>query len=369
MIRLCCFFNYAPLYRESIYKKIDDTFDTQFYFGDEVYENGRVSNIEKINYSIFKKKPIEFKNLLFLKYFSWRTKAITLPFKHFDIILLTGDFVFSYIPLIILSKLFKIKIFGWGHGIKTRKGKLHFFNDFFYRSLNGFFTYGEKGRQRLIDLGYNPKKIHIIYNSLTPRGACGQSYKSNIYQKHFNNNNPVLIFIGRLTPQKQLDWLLRVLADLNANGRNCNLVIVGDGVERTKLEQISNDLNVSDKVWFYGKCYDTNKNSELLYNADLCISPGNVGLTALHALEYGTPVISHDDFETQMPEYETITSGLTGRLYKKNDYCDFYSNIEQWLINSPSREDIRNYCYDMINGKWNSDNQLEILQKIFNVEY
>ena len=33
---LCCIFNYAPLYRASVFSKIDEAYDAQFYFGKEV---------------------------------------------------------------------------------------------------------------------------------------------------------------------------------------------------------------------------------------------------------------------------------------------------------------------------------------------
>ena len=49
MEKLCCIFNYAPLYRSSIYKKIDEEFDTQYCFSD------MVSDIAKMDYENFKK--------------------------------------------------------------------------------------------------------------------------------------------------------------------------------------------------------------------------------------------------------------------------------------------------------------------------
>lgn len=53
-------------------------------------------------------------------------------------------------------------------------------------------------------------------------------------------------------------------------------------------------------------------NAEFIYNADLCVSPGNVGLTAMHSLVFGCPVITHNCFEWQMPEFEAIQPGITG---------------------------------------------------------
>ena len=43
----------------------------------------------------------------------------------------------------------------------------------------------------------------------------------------------------------------------------------------------------------------------------MCVSPGNVGLTAIHSLTYGTPVLTHDNFNFQMPEAEAIEENIS----------------------------------------------------------
>ena len=101
-----------------------------------------------------------------------------------------------------------------------------------------------------------------------------------------------------------------------------------------------------------------------LYNATLCVSPGNVGLTAVHAMSYGTPVVSHNDFMTQMPEYETVVEGRTGLLYRAGDYADLKRAIRQWLTSGRSREEIRMDCYREIDARWNSLYQLDVLKSV-----
>ena len=99
---LCCIFNYAPKYRESIYKKIDEAFDTQFVFGREVVE-GKVSGIAKLDYRVFKRKPIENSNILLFKKVLWRTNILSLPFKKkYKSFLITAETPLSNIPILIL---------------------------------------------------------------------------------------------------------------------------------------------------------------------------------------------------------------------------------------------------------------------------
>ena len=64
--KLCCIFNYAPLYRKSIYLKIDKEFDTQFYFSD------LKSDIAKMDYEDFKKPPVTVRDRTIFKRLLWR---------------------------------------------------------------------------------------------------------------------------------------------------------------------------------------------------------------------------------------------------------------------------------------------------------
>lgn len=364
-MKLCCFFNYAPLYRQSVYEAIDKEFDTQFLFGKEVGFK-KNSGIAKLDYSIFKKEPIEFENKTILKHFLWRTKLIRQLFKGYDTFLVTGDLSFSYIPFIIGCKLLGKRVYGWGHGPKDKNGKSGPIFRWLLRRMTGFFTYSEEGKNRMCELCFDKNKVHVIYNSLSaPVG--NYNFGSDIYHKHFKNKYPVIQFVGRLTASKKLDWLIKAHSQLNSSGFNCNLVIIGDGETKENLIQLSKNYGYIDRIWFYGECYDDEFNRELIYNADLCVSPGNVGLTAIHSLQYGTPVISHNNFYKQGPEYEVIVPYKTGLLYKEGDYENFYKVINDWFkFAQDRREEIRQNCYEMINGKWNSDNQIAILKKVLN---
>lgn len=368
MKKLCCIFNYAPLYREAIYKRIDDEFDSQFVFGHEVVE-GESSGIERLDYKIFKRPPIEVINRRTGK-FIWRTGICNLPFKNYDAFIITADFPLSYFPFLLFCRVLNKPVYAWGHGPKQKGRSVgRLFNGYLVSMVSKFLCYGEKGRDRMIHLGYAPNKLDVIYNSLGKRTdhADHNKLQSKVYKNFFNNDAPVLLFIGRLTPQKKLDDIISCLKGLKDKGIDCNLMLIGDGPEKEKLQEASRKAGLEKQVWFYGKCYDESKLNELIYNADLCVAPGEVGLTALHAMSYGVPVISHGDFDSQMPEYETIVAGKTGLLFEKGNLKDLETKIEEWLkLSDGQRETIRQNCYDVINGKWNIDAQIEILKKVVN---
>lgn len=111
------------------------------------------------------------------------------------------------------------------------------------------------------------------------------------------------MFVGRLDPIQKLDMILKAIKLSKDKGRLYNMTYIGGGQEKENLEALTKDLGLEDRVWFYGPCYDEEVLGNLIYNADLCVAPGNIGLTAMHTLVFGTPAMTHNCFKWQMPEF------------------------------------------------------------------
>ena len=99
------------------------------------------------------------------------------------------------------------------------------------------------------------------------------------------------------------------------------------GETKEDLETLTRNLGLEDSVWFFGPCYDEQELGDMIYNADLCISPGNVGLTAMHTMVFGTPVLTHNDYPHQMPEFEAIQDEKTGTFFKAGDSASLADSI------------------------------------------
>ncbi len=118
---------------------------------------------------------------------------------------------------------------------------------------------------------------------------------------------------------KKLDLLLEAINSINEETPKINLIIIGDGPERKDLE--IKGISGIENQWlhFTGACYDEEEIGKYLSKSDLCVSPGNVGLTAVHSLSFGTPVCTHDNMSNQMPEAGAIQDGYNGFFFREND--------------------------------------------------
>jgi glycosyltransferase involved in cell wall biosynthesis len=74
-----------------------------------------------------------------------------------------------------------------------------------------------------------------------------------IRRKHNLYGRFVLLYVGRLVPSKQVDFLIKALPNLN---EDFLLVIVGSGIEKENLENLAASLNVKDRVIFAGRVSD-----------------------------------------------------------------------------------------------------------------
>lgn len=365
--KTCCIFNFAPHYRSSIYKLMDKEVGCDFYFGDKV-----ATSIKKLDYVELHGFQKEVKNHFFLNNkFIWQKGVVSLIFKpKYKYFVLTGDSsILSNWVIAFFALLLNKKVFLWMHGLKGElswKGKILTYP--LYHMASKFLLYSDYSREFMVKKGFNSNKMICIYNSLdynlqldVRKGLV----KTNIYVQYFKNNLPVLIYIGRIQKLKKIGLIIEAMAILRDKNIFCNLVIIGSDTENTGTEELIIKNKFENNVWMYGACYEENKLGELIYNADVCVSPGNIGLTAMHSFSYGTPAITHNNFSNQMPEFEAISPGFTGDFFLEDNVDDLSNKIQKWInLNEFQRDNVRAATFKIIDERYNPHYQVEVLQKL-----
>jgi len=75
-----------------------------------------------------------------------------------------------------------------------------------------------------------------------------------IYKKYnLPKNNPIVLYVGRVDPEKSLDILMSAFIQLADEVPDAHLVIVGDGTARPKLEKMAEKAELSERVHFTGR--------------------------------------------------------------------------------------------------------------------
>lgn len=371
--KICCFFNYNPHYRLPIYKEMSEKLDCDFYFGDSVFERIEPFDPGKLKGFQHLLKAHKAGNYI------WHSGISSLFRKEYTHYIITATpVILSCWPVILYAKLTGKKVLCWSHGLNREVTKPFWklYDRILFGSMDGILLYNRHNLQYMEKLGCDPDRIRIIHNSLDSdrqtalfqameAGADGSAGTMDIYSRHFGNDDPVIIYIGRIQKRKKLELLVEAVRMLNSeeSGHGVNLAIVGDGSDGGEIARLVANYELEDRVWFYGPSYDEKTNAELLYHAAACVCPAAVGLTAIHALSYGTPVITNDNLRTQMPEFEAITEGVTGSFFREDDAADLCARIKHWTSQSPTqRAECRKSARATIEKDWNVRYQMDIIR-------
>lgn len=126
----------------------------------------------------------------------------------------------------------------------------------------------------------------------------------------------MLLFVGRLDPEKKLEQVLRAVI-LAAGYTQFSLIIVGRGIQAAALKQLANQLHIEDRVIFTG--FVPESDLPLLYRACRCFVIASkaelLSLATLQVLASGLPVIAVDAGALQ----ELVKDRINGYLFAPGD--------------------------------------------------
>jgi glycosyltransferase involved in cell wall biosynthesis len=344
-------------YRSGLVRELRRSIHAEYhFFADTQDREGRIPALDFGGSADFIHSPFS----RVLKRIVWQPQAVRIAWSGtYTCCVFMGDaaWLSTWIAA-ALARLRGRRVLFWTHGWMRRdRGVKKYVRLAFYGLADGLLLYGEQAARIGADLGYSPQKLHVMFNSLDFDAQQALTTKISIADvtalrvRLFGDaETPVVIATARLTAVKRFDLLIEALDIVNRKFRRTNLLVVGDGPERKHLEVIAASTQV--KCAFVGTCYEESRLAAYFLAANVTVSPGNVGLTCMHSLGYGVPVITHDDPSDQMPEWEAIEIGVTGDVFRKGSVVDLAQKIEKWTRTSFPLDAIRRRCRSAIETKY-----------------
>ncbi|MBI9042961.1 MAG: glycosyltransferase [Anaerolineaceae bacterium] len=191
----------------------------------------------------------------------------------------------------------KRPIIGWGLGAPEvhQKGflaaMLQNSRHHLMQQFDAVICYSQQGADEYKILGIPEDRIFIAPNAVSPKPVHPLPRRPD----NFQNDQPNLLYIGRLQERKRLDMLIRACAGLPHNIQP-RLQIIGDGPARETLVNLAKDIY--PKTEFPGAIHGIELESWFL-KADLFVLPGTGGLAVQQAMSFGLPVIVAEADGTQ----------------------------------------------------------------------
>lgn len=155
--------------------------------------------------------------------------------------------------------------------------------DILMRRADCSLVYGDEEIGLMVARGIDPAQIVLAPNTIDVRN----------HADHSSEPKSTLLYVGRLQERKRLDLAFEIFARLQGRiDEGIQFDVIGAGEPEGQLRQLARDLGIADKVHFRGSITDNGVLADYFRRAMAYISPGPVGLGALHSFAFGVPVIT-----------------------------------------------------------------------------
>ena len=168
-----------------------------------------------------------------------------------------------------------------------------------------------------------------------------------------------IVSVGRLSPEKGYMDLLKVFSVIANKYPTWHLDIIGDGVEKERLEKFINNHELNERVTLHGF---QNKDyvDKILHDSSIYVMTSyteSFGIVLLEAMSHGLPCIAFDSAEGAR---ELINSGMNGYLIKNRSYAAMIKKIEDLMkhqnvrkkLGLAGRYSIKIYTSEIVGEQW-----------------
>lgn len=143
------------------------------------------------------------------------------------------------------------------------------------------------------------------------------------------HKNQRILFVGRIVPDKGVEWLIKALQHTNTN---IHLDIAGDGWSKSSMEKLASAMGLSNRITWHGWCND--QHLEALYQQCFAVVfpslwPEPAGLVTLEAYSHYRPIIA--SAVGGIPEH--VKHGETGILVRANHVQELATAINELATN------------------------------------
>lgn len=203
-----------------------------------------------------------------------------------------------------------------------------------YPKADYVLTMTEQTRRKLERSGFlSPEKLRVIHNPVVDdlMLSCAREEVNHAW---YGTNRPIIVGMGRLTYQKGFDVLVHAFAKIIEAGLDCRLVIIGEGEDRRKLENMLDELHINEFVDLMGhkdNPYPYLANADLFVLSSRWEDPGHAIIEAA-ALEI--PIVTTD---CPSGPSDLVDQGAGGWVCRNGDVDDMAKKIIN-ALNNPDEQ-------------------------------
>lgn len=308
----------------------------------------------------------------------WPNKEFRKMFREkFDIIHAHGNGPYSLLGYSI-AKIKRTPFVMTFHVIHTHyihyifKGKfitpkmIYFAFKTFAKRCKAVITPSLKMKNELLKYGVK-KKIYVVPNFLDMERF--KNKKSGYLHKLLNlpPKTPLIVTVGRIGKEKNIDFILRVFKKLCENDRKPHMVVIGKGPEKNNLIDVAYDLGIMDRTHFTG-AIDYESMPLVYKDATIFVFASYTetqGICVLEAAATGIPCVLNND-----PAYKNMVINNKNGFLVALDEKKFANKINLLLKDKSLRKQMSKKSIEIASTNFNAekitDDLISIYSKVIN---
>lgn len=177
------------------------------------------------------------------------------------------------------------------------------------------------------------RSYQFVSSSLSDKEICDKIKNFPINSNYYN-----ILYVGNLTKEKGLLYLLNAVKILSDKGMSIQVHLVGEGTMRSDIIKVGHELGIESKILLHGYVPWGQKLFYYYRNSDIFVLP---------SLSEGTPKVLLESMANGTPVITTNVGGISGlAIHKENailvkPYCA--ESIAEAIYEITKNESLRNY--------------------------
>jgi len=194
-------------------------------------------------------------------------------------------------------------------------------------------------KKAVTEIAPDLKELHRIPMGISTHEGKACPFSVELRNQYRHGNGPLLVFVGRVVEEKGVEDLIRAVAILAPRFPDISALIVGEGQDRSALEDVTKTLGLTDRVIFTG-WIEPDVVPAYLAAGDIFVGPSREasdgwveaqGLAFIEAMAAKTPVIA-----TRVGGIvDTVRDEETGLLVSEHSPDEVVAAVER-LVREPS---------------------------------
>lgn len=329
-------------------------------------ENFFEKELQKLNYTYFKIPVSNGSKIDLMRYFrSYRKIKSVLKSQSVDL-LHTHGYLADILGL-FAAKSLSIPIVSTCHGfvLKSIKLRMYFKLDLLaLKYFNSVIAVSSDIKRFLVANEIKTSLVEIMINAVDVTKDHDMKQPGSVHLDdtyRFKKDNLILGYIGRLSEEKGAKYLIEAIAALKGRYIPAKLLVIGEGPELDKLQQVAKESGVENDILFLGFQDDT---LSFLKIMDIFVLP---------SLTEGTPLALLEAMSAKVPVVATrvggvpdiIDDGITGVLVNPYSRVELAEAIFKLHSDDALKNLITTNASELIGKQYNMSSWIEKMQNYY----